>query len=140
MKKILPAVFLAFLSILLFSNNADAQYRNNKNDRWDRYDRNERYDRNDQYRNQARFYYFPELNIYHDVQKNEYIYPKNNGKWTESRRLPREYNRYNLYSMYKVPIYEKNNPQRYNRQHINKYARRGNVGNVIWDIFRGNRR
>ena len=54
------------------------------------------------------------------TKKNEYIYPKNNGKWTESRRLPREYSRYNLYSMYKVPIYEKNNPQRYNRQHINK--------------------
>lgn len=148
MKKILPVVLLALFSAILFSNNADAQYRNNKkNDRWDRYDRydrSDRYDRNnrnDRYRNQARFYYFPELNIYHDVQKNEYIYPKNNnGKWTESRKLPREYNRYNLYNMYKVPIYEKNNPQRYNREHINKYARRGSVGNVIWDIFGGSRR
>ncbi len=131
MKKILPVVLLSLLSILLFSNTNDAQYRNNRNnDRWDRYDR---YDR---VRNDARFYFFPELNIYHDVQKNEYIYRKGNNKWTESRRLPREYSRYNLYSMYKVPIYERKNPQRYNREHLNKYARRGN----IWDIFRNNRR
>ena len=130
MKKIIPVVLLAFLSIVMFSHTADAQYRNNRNnDRWDRYDRNDRV------RNNARFYYFPELNIYHDVQKNEYIYRKGN-KWSESRRLPREYNRYNLYSMYKVPIYERKNPQKYNREHINKYARRGNV----WDVFRNNRR
>lgn len=51
----------------------------------------------------ANYYYFPDLNIYFDVN-NSLFYYKSGSNWTSNRYLPNKYAQYDLYSLYKVVI------------------------------------
>ena len=49
------------------------------------------------------YYFLPDIQIYFDIRKAEYIY-FDNGHWIRSRRLPSHCRNYDLYRGYKVPL------------------------------------
>jgi cytochrome c556 len=51
----------------------------------------------------ANFYYFPDLNIYFDIN-NSLFYYLSGSRWISNRYLPNKYSRYDLYSLYKIVI------------------------------------
>lgn len=51
----------------------------------------------------ANFYYFPDLNIYFDIN-NSLFYYISGSRWVSNRYLPSKYGRYDLYSLYKIVI------------------------------------
>src|SRR4051812_266115 len=55
----------------------------------------------------ARYYYFPDIDIYYDVASHQFVYLKNR-HWVRSAVLPAAYHRYDLYKVHKVAINEKN--------------------------------
>jgi len=80
--------------------------------------------------NYVDFYYFPDLNIYYDVNHQLFHY-YSRGSWRSSRYLPAKYRTYDLYVMYKVPLTGRN-PWRQNKVHKRNYAHfRGNRSQVV---------
>ncbi len=53
----------------------------------------------------AQFYYLPDLDMYYDVQVNQFVY-FDRGRWIYTRNIPGRYRNYDLYSGYKVVINE----------------------------------
>ena len=68
------------------------------------------------------YYFLPDIQIYFDIRKAEYIY-FGNGRWIRSRRLPSHCRNYDLYHGYKVPLtdYRGNTPYVYYNTHKVKY-------------------
>ncbi|MCD7936633.1 MAG: hypothetical protein LUG98_07215 [Tannerellaceae bacterium] len=76
------------------------------------------------------FYYFPDLNIYYDVNRQLFHYTSRRG-WVASRYLPPKYQRYDLYRMYKVVLTGRD-PWIQNKVHKRQYAHfRGNRTQVV---------
>lgn len=76
------------------------------------------------YRAKTRHIYFPNQNLYYDVQRNSYIY-YSNGRWRVSVNLPVAYSRINLRLAPKVELdLDSDSPQRYNLEHRNRYKGR----------------
>lgn len=69
----------------------------------------------------AAYYYFPNLNIYYDVDHGLFIYPSGR-RWVSSVYLPKKYRKYDLYMMYKVVINDIYDPWTYNNYHQRNYA------------------
>ena len=70
----------------------------------------------------AAFYYFPDLNIYYDVNNGLFVY-LNKRRWVSSIYLPQKYRKYDLYLMYKVVLNDIYTPWMYNKNHKRSYAR-----------------
>jgi hypothetical protein len=52
---------------------------------------------------EIRYYYFPNLEAYFDLQEKVYLY-RENGEWTEAEELPKNYGGYSLYNKARVSI------------------------------------
>jgi len=52
---------------------------------------------------EIRYYYFPNLEAYFDLQEKVYLY-RENGEWTEAEQLPTNYGGYSLYNKVRVTI------------------------------------
>jgi len=73
------------------------------------------------YRAKTRHVYFPDHNMYYDIQKSNYIY-FTNGKWTISTRVPSIFIGVNLRGSTQVELdFYGDRPQRYNYSHKTKY-------------------
>lgn len=72
----------------------------------------------------VRYYYLPDMEVYYDVQRSNFIYLCDN-RWVYRTSLPVQYKNYNLYRGYKVPLqnYSGNYPFFFFKQHKVKYAR-----------------
>lgn len=73
------------------------------------------------------YYYFPDINCYYDIN-NSLFYYLNKGTWQSNRYLPSSYSRYDLYSLYKVPVNEYS-PWNNNSKHRTQYAQYKNNRN-----------
>jgi len=71
----------------------------------------------------AAYYYLPEIDCYYDVNKSLFYYP-NSGKWKSARYLPYAFRDYDLYSMYKIVINEKNPWKHHNIHYKNRTGHR----------------
>ncbi|MBE8726225.1 hypothetical protein [Flavobacterium hungaricum] len=71
-----------------------------------------------------RYYYLPDIDIYYDVVKSQYI-SDNNGKWVRESRLPARYRNYDFYSGYKVVLtdYKGDTPYNYHAKHRSNYPK-----------------
>jgi len=76
------------------------------------------------------FYYFPDINIYYDINYAMFYYPSGR-RWIASRYLPVKYARYDLYAMYKVPLINEVDPWLYNRSHKRMYAHYRGYSNQV---------
>ncbi len=75
------------------------------------------------YRAKTRHVYFPDQNMYYDIQKSNYIY-FSNGKWSISTRVPSIFVGINLGRSSQVELdFYGDAPQRYNYSHKTKYKR-----------------
>ena len=73
------------------------------------------------YRAKTRHVYFPDQNMYYDIQKSNYIY-FSNGKWSISTRVPSIFVGINLGRSSQVELdFYGDAPQRYNYSHKTKY-------------------
>ena len=73
------------------------------------------------YRAKTRHIYFPEQNMYYDIQRSNYIY-FSNGKWSISTRVPSIFVGINLGRSSQVELdFYGDAPQRYNYSHKTKY-------------------
>lgn len=73
------------------------------------------------YRAKVRQIYFPNYNMYYDLQKGVYIY-LNKDRWQVSVNLPTIFGRISLNNTPKVELeLNTDSPQRYNAQHVLKY-------------------
>ncbi|WP_291136615.1 hypothetical protein [Flavobacterium sp. UBA7663] len=73
------------------------------------------------YRAKTRHIYFPDQNMYYDIQKSNYIY-FTNGKWSISTRVPSIFVGINLGRSSQVELdFYGDRPQRYNYSHKTKY-------------------
>ena len=73
------------------------------------------------YRAKTRHVYFPDHNMYYDIQKSNYIY-FTNGKWSISTRVPSIFVGINLGRSAQVELdFYGDAPQRYNYSHKTKY-------------------
>ena len=73
------------------------------------------------YRAKTRHVYFPDHNMYYDIQKRNYIY-FTNGKWSISTRVPSVFVGVNLGRSSQVELdFYGDAPQRYNYSHKTKY-------------------
>ncbi len=94
--------------------------------------------------NYAAFYYFPDINVYYNVNQGMFHYPYRGG-WASARYLPSLYRNYDLYGLYKVVISDPN-PWYYNQRHMYDYRQyRGNrsqvaIRNSYDDRYRDSRR
>lgn len=70
----------------------------------------------------ANFYYFPDLNIYFDVN-NSIFYYLSGSKWTSNRYLPNRYGKYDFYKLHKVVINNESRPWLKNVSHRKEYMR-----------------
>lgn len=77
---------------------------------------------------ESRYYYLPDIDIYYDVVKSQYI-SDNNGVWVRETRLPSRYRNYDFYSGYKVVLkdYRGDKPYSYHTKHRSSYPK-GYVG------------
>lgn len=74
----------------------------------------------------ANFYYFPDLNVYYNVNQSLFYY-LSNARWISNRYLPSRYGKYDLYTLYKVVINNLSRPWLRNNIHQREYRRyRGN--------------
>ena len=69
----------------------------------------------------ANYYYFPDLNVYFDVN-NTLFYYLSGSKWVSNRYLPNKYANNDLYSMHKVVINNSSTPWKNNQQHQKEYS------------------
>lgn len=51
------------------------------------------------------YYYMPDMDVYYNVPKRQFVYPEGNN-WVFGSRLPARYNNYNIYNTYKVVVNE----------------------------------
>ena len=73
------------------------------------------------YRAKTRHIYFPEQNMYYDIQRSNYIY-FSNGKWSISTRVPSIFVGINLGRSSQIELdFYGDAPQRYNYSHKTKY-------------------
>lgn len=73
------------------------------------------------YRAKTRHIYFPDQNMYYDIQKGVYIY-FNNGKWAVSVKVPSLFIGINLGRSTQIELdFYGDSPQRYNYSHKTKY-------------------
>jgi hypothetical protein len=73
------------------------------------------------YRAKTRHIYFPDQNMYYDIQKGVYIY-FNNGKWAVSVKVPSIFVGINLGRSTQIELdFYGDRPQRYNYAHKTKY-------------------
>ncbi len=70
----------------------------------------------------ANFYYFPDLNVYFDVN-NSLFYYFSASKWNSNRYLPNKYSKYDLYNLYKVVLNNNSKPWLKNNIHKKSYAK-----------------
>ena len=70
----------------------------------------------------ADFYYFPDLNIYYDVNSSMFYY-LSGSRWASNRYLPSRYSRYDFYKMHKVVMNNGPRPWLRNRDHRREYMR-----------------
>lgn len=68
----------------------------------------------------AEFYYFPDINIYFDVNSSIFHY-LSGSKWVSNQYLPSKYSKYDLYNMYKVVVNGKQ-PWLQNKNHKKSYS------------------
>lgn len=68
----------------------------------------------------AGYYYFPDLNIYFDIDNSLFHY-LSGSKWTSGKYLPSKYSKYDFYSLYKVVINDKQ-PWQNNKVHKKEYS------------------
>ncbi len=61
---------------------------------------------------EIRYYYFPNMQAYFDLQENVYLY-KENGEWVEAEELPKNYGGYSLYNKARVSIMDYNGDEPY---------------------------
>lgn len=73
---------------------------------------------------EVRYYYLPDIEIYYDLQKSNFIY-LNNARWVYSDVLPMKYSSYDLYSGYKVMLFDYFGPKPYSsfKTHKSKYPK-----------------
>jgi hypothetical protein len=71
---------------------------------------------------EIRYYYFPNLEAYFDLQEKVYLY-KEDGEWTEAEELPTNYGGYSLYNKVRVTIedYDGDEPYLLLAEHKKKY-------------------
>jgi hypothetical protein len=55
----------------------------------------------------AQSYYIPDMDIYYDVPAHQFLYQRNR-QWVRTSTLPSAYRKYDLYSVHKVPITQRN--------------------------------
>lgn len=80
--------------------------------------------------NYAGYYYFPDIDIYYNIDRSLFYYWDGRG-WIGTRYLPPRYTHYDLYRTYKVVINDRD-PWRYNPYHRKHYAHyRGNQNQII---------
>ena len=73
------------------------------------------------YRAKTRHIYFPDQNMYYDIQRGNYIY-FNNGKWSVSVKVPSIFVGINLGRSTQIELdFYGDRPQRYNYSHKTKY-------------------
>ena len=73
------------------------------------------------YRAKTRHIYFPDQNMYYDIQRGTYIY-FNNGKWSVSVKVPSIFVGINLGRSTQIELdFYGDRPQRYNYSHKTKY-------------------
>ena len=73
------------------------------------------------YRAKTRHIYFPDQNMYYDIQRGNYIY-FNNGKWSVSVKVPSIFVGINLGRSTQIELdFYGDSPQRYNYSHKTKY-------------------
>ena len=76
------------------------------------------------YRAKTRHIYFPNQNMYYDIQKSNYIY-FSNGKWSISSRVPSIFVGINLGKSTQIQLdYYGSYPQYYNKDHKIKYKKK----------------
>jgi hypothetical protein len=68
----------------------------------------------------ADYYYFPDMDIYYNVPKKQYVY-QDRGKWRFANSLPPQYRGQDLYHSYKVVLNEPR-PYMHHDQYREKYA------------------
>ena len=69
----------------------------------------------------ANFYYFPDLNIYFDINSSLFYY-LSGSKWISNQYLPSKYSKYDFYNMYKVVINDNSQPWLNNKTHKKEYS------------------
>ncbi len=69
----------------------------------------------------APYYYFPDFNIYYDVNRALFYY-YNHGRWVSAHKLPPHAGPRDLYKFYKV-VLDVRDPWLYNRAHRSKYRK-----------------
>ncbi|MCF6132208.1 hypothetical protein [Flavobacterium wongokense] len=71
---------------------------------------------------EIRYYYFPNLEAYFDLQEKVYLY-KEDGEWVEAEELPKNYGGYSLYNKVRVSIedYDGDEPYLLLAEHKKKY-------------------
>jgi hypothetical protein len=69
----------------------------------------------------AAYYYFPDIDVFYNVPKRKYIYLQDN-RWVFAEDLPSQYQKFDLYSSYKVVVNEKK-PYRNAQKYREKYER-----------------
>lgn len=114
---------LAFLLILLITATLSAAGQNN-----DKHHGPPSWAPAHGYRADTRHVYFPDQNMYFDVQRNNYIY-FHDGKWQVSVKLPSLYVGVDLGRAAKIELnLNTDSPQRYNEEHKTKYKSKHNEG------------
>jgi len=68
----------------------------------------------------AGYYYFPDLNIYFDVN-NSLFYYSSGSNWISNQYLPDKYRKYDLYSLYKIVVND-SQPWNQNKTHKKEYS------------------
>lgn len=69
----------------------------------------------------AGYYYFPDLNIYFDVNSALFYY-LSGSNWISNQYLPDKYRKYDLYSLYKVVVND-SQPWKKNKNHKKEYSK-----------------
>lgn len=69
----------------------------------------------------ANFYYFPDLNIYFDIN-NSLFYYLSGSKWISNRYLPNKYSRYDFYNLYKIVINDDPQPWLNHKSYKKQYS------------------
>lgn len=69
----------------------------------------------------ANFYFFPDLNVYFDVNSSLFYY-QSGSNWISNRYLPNKYSKYDLYSLYKIVINDDSQPWSNHKNYKSKYS------------------
>src|ERR1051325_4113049 len=67
------------------------------------------------------YYYLPDIDVYYNVPRHEYVY-YDGGRWVTTVSLPPRYHDYDLYTGYKVVVNERE-PYLHHEHYKEKYAR-----------------